>query len=99
MNKYHDYAYVVFRVLIGVMFFLHGSQKFGLFGGNAAAVFSSLMSWAGAIELVVGIAVVLGCYILWAALLGAAQMLIAYVMVHAPRGLNPLVNQGELALL
>lgn len=99
MKKYHDYAYVVFRVLVGLLFFQHGAQKLlGWFGGTVA-VFPSLMWWAGTIEIVVGIAVLLGFYIRLAALLGAAQMLVAYVMVHAPQGLSPLVNQGELALL
>ena len=34
-----------------------------------------------------------------AAAVSAIEMVIAYFKVHAPNGLIPLVNQGELALL
>lgn len=99
MDKYKDYAYVVFRVLIGILFFLHGTQKLlGWFGGSAAGL-ASLLWWAGLIELVAGIALVLGLFTRWVAAISAVEMAVAYVMVHASQGLNPLLNKGELALL
>ena len=97
-TEYGEYAYFVFRVLIGLMFVMHGGQKFGFFGGEKQALMS-MMGAAGILELVVGVAVVLGVYTTIAALLGAVEMLVAYFMVHMPQGRNPLTNKGEIALL
>ncbi len=87
--------FFVFRVLVGVIFFLHGLQKFG--GGKFNI--ASLMGAAGIIEVVVGTAVVLGFFTRLAALLGGLEMIVAYLMVHIPAGLSPLENGGEPALL
>ena len=39
INK--DYAYFIFRVLVGLLFLQHGLQKlFGMFGGKSAELFS-----------------------------------------------------------
>ena len=39
MNKHKDWMYVVFRVLVGLVFFMHGAQKmFGWFGGGKKRV-------------------------------------------------------------
>ncbi len=93
-----DYFYFVFRVLVGALFFLHGAQKFGWLGGSPVQLWS-LFGLAGVIELVAGALVVVGLLTKWAALVSAIEMLVAYFMAHAPQGWNPLVNQGELALL
>lgn len=92
--------YFVFRLLVGIMFFMHGSQKlFGWFSGNGPVELVSLMGLAGIIEVLAGIGITLGVLTQPLAALGAIQMLVAFFMVHAPNGLNPLVNKGELALL
>ena len=100
VNK--DYFYFVFRVLVGLLFLQHGLQKlFGMFGGlggNSAELFS-LMGLAGLIELLGGLAITLGLFVRLAAFVAALEMIIAYFMAHAPNGLIPLVNKGELALL
>ena len=97
MNK--NYAYVVFRVLVGLLFFQHGAQKLlGWFDG-AAAAFPSLFWWAGIIELLGGLAIALGLFTQWVALLAAGEMGVAYVLFHLPQGVVPILNQGEPALL
>ena len=102
MAKKHawgDYGYFVFRVLIGLLFAMHGAQKlFGWFGGKKAELMT-MTGAAGVIELVVGLLVILGLFVSIAALIGAVEMLIAYFMVHFPQGWNPLMNKGEIALL
>jgi putative oxidoreductase len=95
-EDYGDVLYVIFRGLIGVMFFMHGWGK--IFAAQPAEMFS-LFWFAGIIELVVGLTVTIGLFTQWTALLGALQMLVAYFMVHMPQGWNPLENKGELALL
>lgn len=60
---------------------------------------TSLFGIAGVIEVVVGLALVLGLWVRLAALLGAVEMLVAFFFIHVPAGWNPLTNGGELALL
>ena len=99
LRDYKDYFYFVFRVLTGLLFFAHGLQKlFGLLGGQAMEMYT-LFWFAGLIEVVVGAMVILGLWTSWAAFLGAVEMVAAYFIVHIPKGLNPLSNQGELAIL
>mgnify|MGYP001613687113 CR=1 FL=1 len=96
--KYKGYLYFVFRILVGLLFFTHGIQKFGLLGGSSVDLIS-LMGLAGTIEILVGALIVIGFLTRIAALIGAIEMLVAYFMAHLPSGLNPLTNQGEPALL
>lgn len=88
--------YFVFRLLVGLMFFLHGWSKF--FGATPLPL-ASLMGVAGVVELLVGLGVFFGFFTRLAAVGGAIQMLVAFFKVHAPLGINPLANGGELALL
>jgi putative oxidoreductase len=100
LKKQHDKLYVVFRVLVGLMFFLHGAGKlFGWFGGNKIASLASLMGVAGVVEFAGGLAIALGFFSRLGALGGAVVMIVAYFKVHFPGGWNPLANKGELALL
>ena len=94
VDQYKSEMYFVFRVLVGYMFALHGAAKLGLLGGSTM---TGLMLFVGIIELVVGIAVLLGAYVDCAAVIGAAVMLVAFVWKHF--SLNPLDSGGEAALL
>ena len=97
INK--DYAYFIFRVLVGLLFLQHGLQKlFGMFGGKSAELFS-IMGLAGIIEFLAGISIALGIFARFGAFFAALQMAVAYFMAHAPQGLIPILNMGELALL
>lgn len=87
--------YLVFRILVGFMFFLHGLAKFT----SGSYDLFSLMGLAGIIEFFGGLAIVFGLYVEIAAVFGGLTMIFAYFMVHAGNGWNPLVNKGELALL
>ncbi|MBI4149814.1 DoxX family protein [Candidatus Woesearchaeota archaeon] len=98
--KCGDYFYFVFRIFVGVMFFMHGAQKlFGWFSDNGSVKLVSLMGVAGVIEVVAGLAITLGLLTRLMALISAVQMVVAYFMVHFPQGWVPLQNKGELALL
>lgn len=91
--------YSLFRIVVGVFFMFHGAQKlFGAFGGNVQPWISQLGLAAG-IEIVCGLLVAIG-FLTWiAALIAAAEMVAAYYLAHMPRGLWPIQNGGELALL
>ena len=89
IDKYGKGMYVLFRVLIGLMFFLHGWDKIVAKG----MPIGSLFGVAGVIELVVGLGIFFGVWTRLAALGGAVQMLVAYIMKHASGGLSPLVTE------
>ena len=92
-KNYKDVFYLIFRVVIGILFFMHGYNKF------ANGMPTTLFLVAGVVELAVGALLVLGLLVRWASFLGAGQMLIAYIIMHVPKGMNPMGNGGELALL
>ena len=102
LNKFLDdkksELYFVFRIIVGLMFALHGAVKLGLMGDPAA---EGLYLVAGIIELVGGLAIVLGTYVGYAAVIAGLEMIYALVTVHffSERGFNPLENGGEVALL
>ena len=103
IEKYHMWTYLIFRVMVGFFFLQHGLQKFGVVvkaggAGGMPALFS-LVWFAGVIEIIVGIALMVGIFTRGMALIGALEMLVAYFKAHAPQGLNPALNGGELALM
>ncbi|MDP3698161.1 MAG: DoxX family protein [Nanoarchaeota archaeon] len=101
-TKYKDHLYLVFRVGMGALFFMFGVQKlFGLWGmPGGAAAFGTLVWFAGAAELLIGMAVALGIFTRLASLFGVVEMAVAYVLGHAMvAGWNPAVNMGTPALL
>jgi putative oxidoreductase len=92
-------AYVLLRVGAALLFMGHGLQKlFGLFGG-ADGPLAPRMMVAGGLELIGGLLLALGLFTRPVALILAGEMAVAYVVAHLPRGMVPLPNGGELALL
>ena len=101
-KRFSDYTYLIFRVLVGLVFFFHGAQKlFGWFGGigGESVALLSLMGLAGLIETFGGLAIILGIFTRLVSSITALEMLIAYFMVHFSQGWNPLFNGGEVVVL
>ncbi len=99
LARFVNYTYPLFRMVTGGLFAFHGAQKlFGAFGGQAVPL-NSLSGLAGVIELVCGVLVMIGLFTGLAAFIASGEMAGAYFMAHAPRGLWPIQNQGELAAL
>ncbi|MEK6859734.1 MAG: DoxX family protein [Nanoarchaeota archaeon] len=93
-----DYFYFVFRVMVGLLFLLHGLQKMpGIINGTTPLI--GLMGLAFIIETFGGALIILGLFTRYVSIITAIEMLVAYFMMHAKNGINPLVNKGELALL
>ena len=98
-ERYAPQVYAVLRIVTGFLFMFHGLQKlFGMFGREAVPM-GSLPWIAGAIELVGGVLIVIGLLTRIAAFICSGEMAVAYFMAHQPRGLWPVQNQGELAVL
>ena len=98
-----SFAHALLRIAAGFTFSLHGYQKtFGLFGGmghGRPAPVHSLMWVAGVIESIGGPLIFLGLFTRPVAFLLCGEMAVAYFRQHAPHGLWPIANGGELAVL
>jgi putative oxidoreductase len=105
VSKYAPYLYGLLRVVAGLLFACHGSQKlFGVFGGigeppGTSMPLFSLMGFAGCIELIGGLLIALGVLTSFAAFIASGEMAFAYFTQHFPRGFWPIQNGGELAVL
>jgi putative oxidoreductase len=101
LGKYSDFIYALMRIIGGVLFACHGSQKlFALPVGQKQE--ATLLIVAGVIELVGGILIALGFLASWAAFIASGEMAAAYFKQHAPHGFWPIMqggNGGELAIL
>ena len=100
LNTQSPLALGVFRIVIGLLFLLHGTSKlFGWPGGPSVPLGVWPFWWAGLIEVVVGVLVTLGLCTRWAALLGSGQMAVAFFWQHLPKDFWPINNGGEAAVL
>ncbi len=97
-GKLADPIYGIMRIIVGLLFSCHGAQKlFGVLGGQGHAQGRVLV--AGIIEFGCGLLIALGLFGALAAFLASGEMAVAYFTTHAPQGLWPIVNRGELAVV
>ncbi len=101
--KYTDYSYALLRIVTGFLLLFHGSQKIlGVLSDFQPPVWSQL--WIGGIiELLGGLAVMVGFRTREAAFICSGMMAVAYFQFHwkfqmGPQ-LFPAINKGELAVL
>ncbi|NNF12725.1 MAG: DoxX family protein [Gemmatimonadetes bacterium] len=105
-KPYEDATLTALRIAAGLGFFSHGAQKlFGWFGGFGAdggtADLMTRFGAAGIIEVVCGLAIVLGLFTRPLAFIASGQMAVAYFWAHAI-GRDDLFwwgNGGELAMV
>lgn len=103
LEKYADYAYALMRIVAGFMLMFHGAQKIlGVLTETQPPVWSQLW-FGGLIELVAGLAVMLGFQTRVAAFLCSGMMAVAYFQFHwkfqIGPNIFPALNKGELAVL
>ncbi len=99
LNSLRGYALSVMRMVIGLTFMSHGLQKvLGLLGGKQIPA-SSMAGLGGYFELIGGILILVGLFTRPAAFVLCGEMAVAYFTSHAPHGLWPIVNRGELAVV
>lgn len=100
LGNYAPQFYAILRIVAGFMFMMHGTQKlFGWPGDGSTVEIASMMGVAGIIELVGGIMIMIGLFGSIAAFICSGQMAVAFFMMHAPQHWNPLMNEGEKAVL
>ena len=92
----------VLRIMTALLYLQHGLAK--LFGFPHVAMFDNLQSFslvwfAGVIEIVGSLFLLVGLYTRTVAFIMAGEMAVAYFMVNAPQGFFPILNRGELGVL
>jgi putative oxidoreductase len=101
LSKWTPYALAALRIVAGLIFLEHGTQKLlGFPAGERAFVDAFTLSWwAGVLELVLGTLIVLGLFTRCAAFVAAGEMAFAYWLAHAPQNFFPVNNGGDAAIL
>lgn len=90
----------ILRIVTALVFLQHPLSKFLSFPAtmNFPATFS-LFWFAGVIEIIGSILLLIGLWTRPVAFILAGEMAFAYFIVHAPRSFYPLTNGGEPAVL
>ena len=97
------YMLAVLRIMAGLLFLAHGTQKFlGFPSGERAGSGLALDNpgaFAGLIEIVAGALIAFGLFTRPAAFLASGTMAVAYWYAHAPQNFFPVNNMGDAAIL
>lgn len=91
------------RIVSGLVFMAHGTQKFLSFPAGTMAgygwTFGSAGAYAGVVELFAGALIAVGLLTRPAAFLASGTMAAAYWIGHAPQNFFPVNNGGDAAIL
>ena len=103
LTHYAPATLSVLRIITGLLFLEHGTQKFlafppGEMAGGGWAL-SDPGHYAGIIELITGALIALGLFTRPASFLGSGTMAVAYWIAHATQGPFPVNNSGDAAIL
>jgi|SRR6185437_7558001 len=102
LSSYSPAAISVFRAVIGFLYLCQGLSA--LFRWPADVVGTVHVGdwplwYAGVIELVAGLLILVGLFTRIAAFIASGEMAVAYFWHHQPHGLLPIQNKGELATM
>ncbi|QCI63123.1 DoxX family protein [Phreatobacter stygius] len=101
LNSWAPTVLSLLRIVVGLLFLQHGLVKllgFPMAPPSAPSLFS-LIWFAGALEIVGGILLILGLFTRPVAFIVAGEMAFAYFIGHHPRSFFPIQNAGNLAIL
>jgi putative oxidoreductase len=101
LEQWLPLALAILRIVIGLLFLEHGTQKILGFppSDHPAPALLSLEGLQGVIELVGGVLIVLGLFTRPVAFILSGDMAAAYFMAHAPKNFFPMTNGGDAAIL
>jgi putative oxidoreductase len=92
----------VLRIMSGLLLLQHGTGKWLHFPAGAYPASMNLDSmggYAGVIELVGGVLLVVGLFTRPVAFIASGMCAVGYFLVHAKQGFYPILNKGELIAL
>ncbi len=100
LARYAPQVLSIVRIVVALLFLEHGmSRMFGFPSAMPAPPLFTLYWFAGAIEFVGSLFVLLGLYTRIAAFIMSGEMAFAYFLSHAPHGFFPILNRGDAAVL
>lgn len=102
LGRYEARIYALLRIMTGLMFVFHGTQKLlGWPGARKPVVFPARAWFAGVIELFGGTMIAIGLVAGIAAVIASGLMAFAYFIAHGngKQVFFPIMNKGELAVL
>ena len=103
LSTYAPAMLSILRIMSGLLFLAHGTQKvLGFPGGEYAGIgpaFAHPGAYAGLVELVAGALIALGLFTRPAAFIASGTMAAAYFIGHAPQNFWPVNNMGDAAIL
>lgn len=99
LSKFSPQTYALLRIVTGLMFAMHGSEKLFAWPGGQVMTGVPLMLVAAIIEFVGGLMIGVGLGTRLAAFICSGEMAFAYFMSHAPKSIWPIENHGELAVV
>ena len=103
LGRYQPQALGLLRIITGLLFLEHGTQKFLSFPPGPPAgmglTFANPAAYAGIVELIAGLLVTIGLLTRPAAFIASGTMAVAYFYAHAPKDFFPVNNMGDAAIL
>jgi putative oxidoreductase len=100
LGPLNGYTYAALRIVTGLLFLFHGSQKLLGWPAEPTAGMAPYVTYVGGpIELIGGALVMVGLMTRWAAFICSGEMAFAYWMAHGSGSMYPLLNRGELAIM
>lgn len=101
LRPYTEQILSLLRFMSGLLLLQHGTAKYLNFPtgpmNNASPM--TMGGFAGILELVGGVLLIIGLFTRWTAFILSGMCAVAYFWAHAGRGFFPLLNGGELAVL
>ena len=101
LQPYSTQLHSVLRIISGLLLLQHGTAKYLSVPigpmNNASPL--TMSGAAGILELIGGIMLIIGLFTRPVAFVLSGMTAVAYFYAHAPRGLYPILNGGELAVL
>ncbi|MCX7310523.1 MAG: DoxX family protein [Alphaproteobacteria bacterium] len=97
---YSPYVRSIVRIVVALLFLEHGLSR--LFGWPSALPSPPVLTmywFAGAIELVGAVFLLLGLFTRPMAFIASGEMAFAYFISHAPRNFFPILNGGDGVIL
>ena len=94
-KKIHEHFFVLFRIIIGFFFAMHGIQKIGWITGQGMSGFMLFIGWC---EFLIGLGIFFGVLTRIAALGGVIIMIGAIIKAHTPTTWATFMK-GEMAWL
>jgi len=100
MKSFSAQTYALMRIVIGLLFLCHGTQKLFAFPSALSFEITPFITYgAGLIECLGGLLVTIGLFTRLTAFVCSGLMATAYWMAHGTKAFFPIDNGGELAVI